>query len=270
LIRVRFPAALFVAFVLASFARPFPVLAAPEVHKLNLVISGIPGSVKGGGFNDVIDAYNQLLESHGIIGLDHIASGWHFDGELRYFVRPNLAIALGVGSITVSQSGEVFPRLQQDITYEAKMSGVPVHLGAGYYLAPYRQGDFQARAYFGAGLVSMFGVSATLTENEVGTDSSTTLGNPRTPPNSFTITGTNDSPGFYAEGGAHMWFASRFSVMLGAYYRSARVDNLVLKENVAKGVDRGGLYDGVIYVNGKPASADFSGLGFRMAIGIGL
>src|SRR5262249_49449305 len=127
LTRVRFPAALFVAAVLA-FAHPFPAQAAPEVHQPNLVISGIPASAQGGAFNDVVDAYNQLLESHGIIGLDHIASGWHFDGEVRYFMRPNLAIAMGVGSITVSQSGEVFPRLQQDITYEAKMSGVPVHL----------------------------------------------------------------------------------------------------------------------------------------------
>jgi hypothetical protein len=150
------------------------------------------------------------------------------------------------------------------------MSGVPLHIGIGYYLAPYRQGDFQARGYLGAGLVSVFGTSATLTQHETGTDSSTTLGNPRTAPNSFTITATNDSPGYYLEGGAHMWFASRFSVMLGAYYRSARVDNLVLKENVANAVDQGGLYDGVIYVKGKPASVDFSGLGFRMAVGIGL
>ena len=270
MIRVRFPAALLAAVALTSFLSPSRVHAAAEVHKLNLVISGIPGSVKGGGFNDVIDVFNQTLENHNIQGLDHIASGWQFSGELRYFMRPNVAIALGVGTLTVSQSGEVFPRLQQDITYEAKMSGVPIHLGMGYYLAPYRQGDFLARAYLGGGLVSMFGTSATLTETETGTDSSTTLGNPRTAPNSFTITGTNDAPGYYVEGGAHMWFASRFSVMIGAYYRSARVDNLVLKENVAKGVDQGQLYDGVLYVKGKPASVDFSGLGLRMALAIGL
>ena len=30
---------------------------------------------------------------------------------------------------------------------------MPVHVGGAYYLQPYNQGDFQARAYVGGGLV---------------------------------------------------------------------------------------------------------------------
>ena len=30
---------------------------------------------------------------------------------------------------------------------------MPVHVGAAYYLQPYNQGDFQARMFFGGGLM---------------------------------------------------------------------------------------------------------------------
>ncbi len=258
------------AAVLALVALPSGARGAAEVHRVNLVLSGIPGSVQGGGFNQVIDVYNRVLDSRGIAGLDHVDFGWQFDGELRCFIKPNLAVSAGVGQIGISHSGEVFPRLQQNIRFKAEMSSVPIHAGLGYYLSPYVQGDFQARAFVGAGLLSLVSNKGSLSQSEFGTDSSTTLGNPRTPPNSFKLTGTNDAPGYYVEGGVHMWFPSRFSVMLGGYYRSARVDNLVVRDFVVNGVDQGLDYRGVLLVEGKPASMDFSGLGFRIAVGIGL
>ena len=55
---------------------------------------------------------------------------------------------------------------------------------------------------------------------ESRTDSTNTLGG------TYKISAKGDSPGYYLEGGVHMFFAARYSVMLGAIYRSAMVRNM--------------------------------------------
>ena len=39
---------------------------------------------------------------------------------------------------------------------------------------------------------------------------------------------TQDAPGYYVEVGAHMFFASRFSVMIGVVYRSGALRGMLL------------------------------------------
>ena len=71
---------------------------------------------------------------------------------------------------------------------------------------------------------------------------------------------TQDAPGWYAESGVHMFFATRYSVIIGAVYRSAQIRNMIDAQS-------GFLAFGT---NGKPFRLDMSGVGAKMAVSIGL
>ena len=77
-----------------------------------------------------------------------------------------------------------------------------------------------------------------------------------------------DAPGWYFEVGAHMFFAVRYSVMLGAIYRSAVVQNVGSYSNTVNGV---AVYpDERLIATNVPYKLDTSGVGARMSLGIGL
>ena len=76
----------------------------------------------------------------------------------------------------------------------------------------------------------------------------------------FYLSGTNDGPGYYGEVGAHLFFASKLSVLLSALHRSNEVRNLVNEQTGAPIRD----------AQGRPVSLDVGGTGFRMAVAIGL
>jgi hypothetical protein len=218
------------------------------------VLSSIPTQIQATTFNDDIDFYNRVvLLAHDREPLEKIQFGFLQDAELRYFVRSNVAVSLGVGQLRGSSQKEYLPGIGQRILIRAQILSVPVHVGADYYLAAYNQGDFQARAYVGAGVMSVVYNRALFEQVETGTTPLTTLGG------SFRLAGTRDAPGYYFEAGAHMFFAVRYSVILGMIYRSNVMRNLV-DENTGTA-----LFD----VNGKPATLDVSGVGGRFALGIG-
>src|SRR5204862_3001138 len=123
------------------------------------------------------------------------------DAQLSYLVRPNMALNARVGQIRATSNREYLPQLDAAVQLHGEVLSVPVSVGGIYYLAPYNQGDFQARAFFGAGVVSLLSNKA-LFEQEV-------QGIPGVP--SVLSAGTGDAPGYYLETGAHMFFASRFS-----------------------------------------------------------
>jgi hypothetical protein len=225
--------------------------AAAEVRRANLVFSAMPTQIAGGGFNDVIDLVNRAqLEPRGLAPLDKINFSWMFDAELRYFVRQNIAVSAGIGQLKGRTVQTYLPGIGQSIDVIAAITSVPIHAGAAYYLAPYNQGDFQARAFVGAGFTSMVYNRATI---EV-------IGNGIQPDPSSRTTGTNDAPGYYGEFGAHMFFAARYSVILSALYRSSMVRNLVDE-------DTGQL---MFDPQGRPLTLDTGGVGFRMALAVGL
>ena len=231
------------------------VRASAEVHKLSFVVSAIPTSINGGNFNDAIDQFNQAhLTPRGFEGLSKVTFGWQFDAELNYFARPNLAVTVGVGQIHAQQKREFLPALAEDIQIRVEMLSVPIHAGLDYYFTPYNQGDFLARAYVGGGAIAAVGNKALMEQVEVGTDSTTSLGG------SYVHAVVRDSPGYYIQGGVHMWFASKFSVMLGVMYRSIIVRQML---------DRA-TYQPVLAPDGSPFTLDVSGIGARMAIAIGL
>ena len=250
---LRLAAALALSAVALAAAAP-RVQASAEIHKLSLVLSAIPTSVNGGDLNDAIQHLNDVhLDPKGLEGVNKIQFAWMYDAELHYFVRSNVAVGFGVGQIHTSQKSEFLPAIRQDIQIRAELLSVPIHLGADYYFTPYNQGDFQARGYFGGGAIAAVGNKALMEQVEVGTDTLTTLGG------NYNIAYVRDSPGYYIEGGVHMFFASKLSVMLGAQYRSI----------VVRGMLDRSTYLPAYAPDGKEFTLDVSGIGFRMAAGIG-
>ncbi len=250
---------------LAAIALAAPVrhaAAAPEVHRLNLVLSSNPTQLVASDLNDFIDRYNRFeLHSRGLEGLDKVSFSWLHQAELRYFVRPSIAVNAGFGQIRATTRREFLPRISQSIVLRTEVVSVPVHVGAAYYLQPYTQGDFQARAYVGGGFVSLTNNKVLFEQLEFATDSATTLGG------SARFRGRRDAPGYYLELGGHMFFASRYSVMLGGIYRGAMVRNLrVIREVIDPA---SGKTVAEVPVEGSDLDLDVGGLGVRMAVAIG-
>jgi hypothetical protein len=278
LTRLRLGVLLALAVAFGAFSHAPEAMAAAEVHHLNLVISGNPSQVDGGGMNELINRYNQYpLAARGKNGLEKIGMGWFFDAELRYFVRPNFALAAGVGQLKIQTKQGFSINSAIAIDVRGEVISVPVHLGAEYYLAPYNQGDFQARAFLGGGLLSLSSTQARFSTFEMGlplrgdTLEDASLGGTNR------LVATGESPGYYAEVGAHLFFAARYSVMVGAIYRSMKIrdlanDGVIMVPDGPPSTEDPPLRTKLLGKDGKPVSIrelDLSGLGVRMALGIG-
>lgn len=229
--------------------------AAAEVHKLSLVINAIPTSVDGGDFNRQIDDINTQLRLNGLQTLDHISFGWEFGAELRYFVRPNIAVAAGVSQLRSSQQREYLPTLTSDVVLTGELISAPIHVGADYYFTPYNQGDFRAQLFAGGGILSLTSTHARLQLDAVGLDATSGA-------RSFKTITAGDGTGFYGEIGVHMFFAMRYSVMLGGIYRSLEVNPTAVYTADESHPET--------LVGITPRSVSASGLGVRASVGIGL
>lgn len=248
-IRTRF-AAMAAILLLAAIGSAREARAAAEVHRFNVVFSANPTSIAAGEVNDHLGVFNRdVLSARGLKGMDNISFGWFYQIEARYFVTQNVAVSAGFGQLKSQSKREFLPAISEDIQLRLEMISVPIHVGGAFYLPPYNQGDFQARAYLGAGFMSLVHNRLTFQREEVGTDASTTLGG------SSVLVATADSPGYYGEFGVHMFFPSRFSVMVGALYRSGKVRDVVGNMDVAGGA-----------VPLDIVTLDTGGLGVRMGV----
>jgi hypothetical protein len=234
--------------------------AAAQVSKFNIAISASPTSVDAKDFNErVIGQINRsVLDPRGLEDIERIKFAWLFDASLRYFMRPNFAIVAGAGQLRTFSKREFLPAINQAIDYRAELLSVPVHLGGAYYLPAYNQGDFQARMYLGAGVLSLVYNRARLSAVESHTDSAHTLGG------DYKISASRDSPGYYLDAGFHMFFGGRYSVLVGGEYRSAMVKQAdgLLEVLTAAGKVRTPL--------GPAFDIDTSGFGAKMALAIGI
>jgi hypothetical protein len=289
LTRLRLGVLLALAVALGAFSLSSEAMAAAEVHRLNLVISAMPSRIDGGGMNDLLDRYNEdPLSTSGrtLSPINKLAMVWLFDGEFRYFVRPNFALAVGASRLKVQTKEEFLPSIGASINLLGEVVSVPIHVGAQYYLAPYNQGDFQARAFVGGGLISLTGTEATFSTIEAGLPIKPTANGRLDTLDVASLGGNNrlvargDSPGYYVEVGAHLFFAARYSVIVGAMYRSMKIRDLQKNnEGVILVPDPDRLPSEVPLqkyledADGKPfyriTHLDLSGLGVRMAVGIG-
>jgi hypothetical protein len=299
LTRLRLGALLALTVAFGAVSLSPEAMAAADVRRLNLVISAMPSQIDGGGMNDLLDRYNQSpLNSNGrtLAPLEKISMAWLFDGELRYFVRPNFALAAGASRLKVQTRREFLPSIGTSINMLGEVISAPIHVGALYYLAPYTRGDFQARALVGGGLMSLTGTQATFSTTELGLPIKATASGRLDTLDVSSLGGDNrlvargDSPGYYAEVGAHLFFAARYSVMVGAVYRSMRIrdltrnnegvimvpDPMITRPDGSRGErllsdvqERQELKD----ADGKPfyriTEVDLSGFGVRMSVGIG-
>jgi hypothetical protein len=255
LIRHRFGACVALLALVALLAGARQAGAAAEVHRLNVVLSATPTQITPKAFNGQLALYNRdVLSPRGIEGIKKISFGWLFDSEVRYFIRQNWAVSGGVGQLRRQSRREVLPALQQDIQLRAELLSVPIHVGAAYYFRPYNQGDFQARAYLGGGVVSSVYNFGRFQAVESGTDSSTTLGG------TYQLSARGDSPGYYVETGFHLFFATRYSVMVGAAYRKVKIREAegTLRTN-GQEIPLGPIFD-----------LDTSGVGVKLALAVGL
>jgi len=254
----------------ALVAHTAPVWAAAEVHRLSLVLSSNPTQLVARDVNDQLDDYNRIvLETRGLQGIDKLTFAWYHQADFRYFVRPNITVSAGFGQLRTMTTREFLPRIGQRIQHRAEVLSVPVHVGAAYYLAPYNQGDFQARAYLGGGFTHYTSNKVIFERLEFNTDTLTTLGPPESfRLNSFRLTGDRDGPGYYLEAGAHMFFAVRYSVMLGVIHRSAKIRNVA---RTFETLDRatGNPVTSNATETAETFSLDLGGVGVRMAVGIG-
>lgn len=242
--------------------------AAAEVHRLNLVLSGIPTSVSASDFNERIGNFNRIyLESRGLEGLQSIHAAFLFDAQMRYFVRPNIAVEMGLGQLRTQSKREFLPALNADIQLRTEILSVPVHVGGAYYLQPYNVGDFRAQAYFGGGFISGVYNRARMQSVATGVDSATNVAA------NFKVTARGDSPGYYVDAGVHMFFAVRFSVMMSALYRRQVVRQLdgFVQTSTGQLVPIGDLSNfPPQFPLGGLHEFDMSGLGARLAFAIGL
>ena len=257
-----------VAISLAALAFAGRARAAAEVHRFSLMLSAIPTSVDGGDFNDEVDRYNMIhLDPRGLEDLSHLQFGWAYDAELRYFARPNFALAVGLTQLRAAQTKDYLPAISQDVSLHTEIITVPVHVGVAYYLQPYNQGDFQARAFVGGGVMQYTHTRATLEQELFNADSvlTTTWGGT----SKYVL--TQDAPGYYLECGAQMFFANQYTVLISAVYRSGVLDNMRVEQSLVNGVSVGYPNPGPVAVNskGQPYQLDVGGLGLRMCIGIG-
>lgn len=242
----------------ALLSLPSVVFAAAEVHRFSLALSATPTSVNASDINQVIDFYNRsVITPVGYEPLAKISFSWLFTGELRYMLTRSLAMTAGISQLRAKTSKEYLPALSQSIDVRADIITVPVHIGAAYYLQAYNQGDFAARMFFGGGLESYTHSRTSFQQTLAGVDSTTNanLGG------SFKLSNTQDGPGYYGEAGVHLYFASRYSVLLSALYRSGHLARMVDERTGQVVIDP---------ETGKPLSLDVSGIGFRMAAVIGL
>lgn len=266
MIRFRSTALLLLA-VCLSFACTREVHAAAEVHRLNLVISGIPSSVTATDFNQRISNFNRIyLDRAGFEGLKKIHLAWLFDVQMRYFLRPNIALEAGIGQLRQQTKREFLPALSADLQLRTELLSVPIHVGAAYYLQPYNVGDFRAQAYFGGGVLSGIYNRARMQAVATGLDSATTE------QANFKVTARGDAPGFYADAGVHMFFAVRYSILVSVLYRHQVVHDLqgFYENRFGTVIPLGALsaYPETFPLGGMK-ELDLSGVGARLGVAIG-
>lgn len=243
------------ALILGTLGSATRADAAATVHRFNLELGAGATQIAANNFNKENEFINRnFIETRGLQGFDRLTFTFLYDAGFRFFVRPNVALRAGVGQMRAQSKREYLPAIGQDIQIRTEILSVPMILGADYYFAPYNQGDFQARAFVGGGVLNTVQNRVLFQTFEVGTTPATTLFG------SGVTKIERDSPGWYGELGVHMFFAMRYSVLINGYYRSAKSSGLVFTDSNVPAMN---------FSNGLPYELDLSGIGGRGGFCIG-
>lgn len=217
-----------------------------RVQRLGLAIYAMPTSIAMGDVNDAIGDLNQATASFGIAPIDDITWGGLFGLEARYFATRSWVVNVGVGRIGKQSLLSLQPQATSFLDVKAKVRTVPINLGVDYYFAPRTSGDFTMRPFVGGGFMSLPETKVSLGATFTSPD--TSFGN-------FT-TGLGEGSGGYLEGGIHMMFPSRWSVILNGNFRYAKTTRLYDETTGAL----------ILKDDGTPLAADFTGFGLRLAV----
>jgi hypothetical protein len=221
--------------------------------RLGLAISGMVTSLNPKSVNDGIDMVNSMPPHPLVVDLGKIHAAAFFQAEGRFFVSDKIVAVVGVGKIRKTSQVLVTPT-GQSILQQARISGIPRHVGLDYYFTPYTRGDFTVRPFVGGGFMDV-------TEARAKVGLETTQGGVVT--GGF-VRARGEGPGFYAEAGTHLMLPGRYSFIINAHYRHVKASNLRYED--AHGV----VGDRVFKADGTPENLDFSGFGLRLAVNINI
>ena len=243
--------------VVAALGSLAPAARADEqrVSRLGLALSVMPTSLALGDVNSEIDRLNAATGSIGPPFSPQAPIGkitWDglWQAELKYFVKRKVAVVAGIGQIKHQSQLELMPVADGSTIIRAYTRAVPIHLGADYYFDPHTSGDFTLRPFVGAGYMKI-------------ADTKTSFGYQLVRPDSVLRDFTDsygNGHGFYVEGGIHMMFPSRYSVIVNANYRNAHVRQMQF-------FDTGQV---VLRPDGELLQTDLSGFGLRFALQMNL
>lgn len=242
--------------VVAVVSLPSPARADEQrVRRLGLALFVMPSSLGLKDFNDQIARLNAETATFGQpfgsqAAIDKVTWDGIFGAELKYFYNRKFAIVAGVSQVKRESKLDLQPVADGLTLIRGYVRSVPIHLGADYYFEPRTSGDFTMRPFVGAGYVRVADTKTSQGYNLVRPDS--TL-------RDFT-TATGHGHGFYAEGGLHLMFPSRYSILVNAHYRNAHVRQM-------NDVETGAI---LVKPDGEFVETDISGFGLRFALQIGL
>ena len=251
----RVAAVLLLVFVAVVRLAPEARADEQRVQRLGLALFVMPSSLKLGDFNEQIDILNQTTANFGQpfgsqAPIEHITWDAIWGAELKYFYNRNIAIVGGIGQIKKESKLDLQPVADGQTLIRGYVRSVPIHLGADYYFEPRTSGDFTLRPFVGGGYVRVADTKTSTGYDLIRPDSTLT---------DFT-TGYGRGHGFFLEGGVHMMFPSRYSVLVNANYRNAHVKQM-------NDYDTGQV---ILNTDGELMETDLSGFGVRLALQIGL
>ncbi len=217
-----------------------------RVQRVGLAIYAMPTSMAMSDVNEAIDDLNQFTAEEGLAPIDKITWGGLFGLEARFFATRHWMVTAGVGRISKQSVLDLQPAATSFLTIQAKVRTVPLNVGVDYYFDPKTSGDFTLRPFVGGGFMSLPETKVSLGGQFQSPD--TTFGE--------SSTALGEGSGGYIEGGIHMMFPSRYSVIVNANFRYAKATRLYDETTGAL----------VLNDDGTPLEADFTGFGLRFAI----
>ena len=219
-----------------------------RVKRFGIAMYVMPTSLALDDFNNSVDRLNEFTSAQGLAPIDKIHWAAEFGLEGRFQATHHWMLVAGFGQIKKQSTLSLIPQVNQHILVTANILTVPINLGADYYFNPKTSGDFTMRPFVGGGMISLVETKAKLGGSAALQDTTfETFTRPQ-----------GEGGGFYVEGGVHMMFPSRYSILLNGNYRHAKATR-VYEETTGQL-----LYN----PDGSPYELDVSGFGLRFAVQI--
>ena len=221
-----------------------------RVKRFGVALYAMPTNMKLDDLNDQIDELNVFTDQQNLAPINDIHWGAQFGMEGRYTINRHWTAVAGFGRIQKASTLDLLPQVGQHILVQARVLTVPTNLGAAYYFNPQTSGNFTLRPFLGGGMMRLVETKVKIGGEAVLQDTSfTNFQRPQ-----------GEGVGWYGEGGVHMMFPSRYSIILNGIYRHAKSQQVYEETTHAR----------ILNADGSPYTIDVSGFGIRFAVQISL